>query len=312
MILFKSSFITAQVQRLRAAFRQSNLSYVAMASSRHHFVPQAYLRGFSCPVHGKQFVWVYDKREGRAPTCKSVKSIAWAHNYYAQERDDGSTDSDRLEVGLAQTIDNRAAELVSSLDASDKNEFHLTDDNQAIMAIFVGLSLTRVPSFRDGINDFYTQIAQYMTEAIAPKLWKGEGPPPEVRAKAKEWVSLEHMIQGAQQIANSLMEKQWQFFRCPVDQPFITSDNPVVFHRLAPATASSEIFMHLKKDLAIVCTPKLPHGRFPILDASRAQVRSMNATLAQAARHRIFASYASDGLNRLAKKYADMEQRIAT
>jgi hypothetical protein len=283
-----------------------------MAASRHHFVPQAYLRGFSCPVRGKQFVWVYDKRPGRAPTCKSVKSIAWAHNYYAQERDDGSVDSDTLEVGLAQTIDTRAAELIAKLDARGMREFKLTEDDESVLALFIGLSLTRVPSFRTGIQDLYSQIAQYTAEIIGPELWLGPGPPPKIKAEAKEWVSLEHMIEAGEQVANSLMEKQWQFFRSTPDQPFITSDNPVIFSGPAPASPYSEVFMHLTKGLAVVCTPKLPHSWFPIIDAPKGQVKSMNATVARAARHRIFASHCSDGLDRLAKKYAGVEQKVAT
>ncbi|HEY3519960.1 MAG TPA: DUF4238 domain-containing protein, partial [Rhodanobacteraceae bacterium] len=86
-----------------------------MSSLRHHYVPQSYLRGFSCPLRGRQFVWVYDKRARRIPTCKSVKSIAWAPAYYAQERDDGSVDTDTFEKGLAVNIDTKAAELIANL-----------------------------------------------------------------------------------------------------------------------------------------------------------------------------------------------------
>jgi hypothetical protein len=283
-----------------------------MAASRHHFVPQAYLRGFSCPIRGKQFVWVYDKRPNRAPACKFVKSIAWAHNYYAQERDDGSIDSDALEVALAQSIDTRAAELIASLDPGAKREFVFTEEEESVLALFIGLSLTRVPSFRAGIQDFYSQIAQYAAEIVGPQLWEGDAPPPKIKAEAKEWVSLEHMIESAKDIATSLMPKQWQFFRAPTGQPFLTSDNPVIFQGLAPANPRSEVLMHLTKDLAVVCTPKLPHSRFPILVAPKEQVKSMNATVVRGARHRIFASQCSDGLDRLAKKYAGMEQKVAT
>jgi hypothetical protein len=283
-----------------------------MTATRHHFVPQAYLRGFSCPVRGKQFVWVYDKRPNRAPACKSVKSIAWAHNYYAQEHDNGSIDSDALEVALARTIDTRAAEVIAKLDPCGKREFFFTEEEENVLALFIGLSLTRVPSFRTGIQDFYSQIAQYTADIVGPQLWQGDGPPPKIKAEAKEWVSLEHMLESAKDIANSLMPKQWQFFGAPADQSFITSDNPVIFRGLAPANPYSEVFMHLSKDLAIVCTPKQPHSRFPILSALREQVKNMNATVARGARHRLFASQCSGGLDRLAKKYAGMEQKIAT
>lgn len=245
------------------------------------------------------------------PTCKSVKSIAWAPAYYAQERDDGSLDSDTLEKGLAVNVDTKAAELISSLDAlSPQLEFD--DSQRGLLALFIALSLTRVPSFRDGVRDLYSQIAQYTAEIVAPKLWRGSGPAPAIKAEAKEWVTLDHMIQGAQHIANSLIAKNWQFFRAPDNTLFITSDNPVTFNGAAPAHPDCELVMALTKRLAIVCTPRSTGVRYPVFDAPRQQVKSMNSTIAIAARNRIFASENSDGLEKLAKKYAMREQEVAT
>ena len=70
--------------------------------------------------------------------------------------------------------------------------------------------------------------------------------------------------------------------------------------------------MSLTKHLAIVCTPKRSGLDFPVFDAPGAQVKSMNATIAKAARNRLFASESSDGLERLAKKHAMLEQKLAT
>lgn len=282
-----------------------------MASSRHHFVPQGYLRGFSATDRGRQFVWVYDKRPGRTPTCRSVKSIAWAAGYYAQEKDDGSLDTDTLETGLAVNIDSKAAELIASLDPTCRSRFDLSQEQGALLALFVGLSMTRVPSFRDGLRDMYTQIAKYTAELVAPDLWPGPGPAPELNVEAKEWVTLEHMIHGAQDIAESLLKKDWQFFRAHPDQPFITSDNPVIFNGVAPAHPSSEVFMTLTKSLVMVCTPRRNGIPFSIFDAPKQQIRSMNSTIAKAARNRLFASYQSDALDRLAKRHAHLEQKIA-
>lgn len=256
-------------------------------------------------------MWVYDKRPGRAPACKSVKSIAWAPAYYAQERDDGSLDTDTLEKGMAVNIDTKAAELIASLNPlSPQLEFD--DEQRSTLAFFIALSLTRVPSFREGIRDVYSQIAQYTAEIVAPKLWHGPGPMPKLKAEAKEWVTLDHMIVGAQHIANSLATKNWQFFRAPASTFFITSDNPVVFNGIAPAHPGCEVIMALTKHLAIVCTSRRTGVYYPVFDTPRQQVKSMNATIARAARNRIFASESSDGLERLAKKHPMAEQRVAT
>jgi hypothetical protein len=282
-----------------------------MISRRHHYVPQGYLRGFSCAERGRQFVWVYDKRPGRLPRCKSVKSVAWAPAYYSQERDDGSLDTDTLEKNLAKSIDSKAAELLADLN-HEAPELTISEEQRGLLAFFIALSLTRVPSFRDGLRNLYTQIAQYTAELVGPELWSGPGPMPPVKAEAKEWVTLEHMIEGAQQIANSLVAKNWQFFRAPDNTPFITSDNPAVFNGMAPAHPDCEVIMALTKHLAIVCTPRSTGVLYPVFDAPRQQVKSMNTTIAKAARTRFFASENSAGLERLAKKYSQCEQKIAT
>lgn len=282
-----------------------------MASHRHHYVPQGYLRGFSCEARGKQFVWVYDKRPSRAPACKSTRSIAWAPSYYAQEKGDGSLDTDTLERNLATNIDSKATELIASLD-SQASQITFGEEQRDLLAFFIALSLTRVPSFRDGVRNLYSQIAQYMAEIVGPKLWTGPGPMPKIKAEAKEWVSLEHMVEGAHQIASSLITKNWQFFRAPVGTSFITSDNPAVFNGVAPAHPDCEILMALTRHMAIVCTPRNSGLSHPVFDTPRQQVKRMNATIARAARIRIFASESSMGLEKLAKKYSKSEQKIAT
>ena len=256
-------------------------------------------------------MWVYDKRTGRTPTCKSVKSIAWALDYYAQEKDDGSLDTDTLEHNLATNIDTKAAELIAGLDHLAA-QLTLNEEQRGLLAFFIALSLTRVPSFRDGVRNFYSQIAQYTAELVGPRIWPGPGSMPKLKAEAKEWVTLKHMIDGARHIASSLVAKNWQFFRAPNGATFITSDNPVVFNGVAPAHPESEVVMALTKRLSIVCTPRSNGVLHPVFDTPRQQVKSMNATIAKGARTRIFASESSAGLERLAKKYSRFEQKIAT
>lgn len=282
-----------------------------MESIRHHYVPQGYLRGFSSPMRGRQFVWVYDKRPGRRPACKSAKSIAWAPAYYSQEREDGTVDNDRLEQGLAVNIDTKASELIARLKLEGRNSVDMTEKDHELLAFFIGLSLTRVPSFRDGLRDMYSNVAQYMAEMLAPQIWEGPDSPPNMIATAKEWVTLDHMIESAGQIANSISGKTWHFLRPQDDVLFITSDNPVVWNGVAPAHPSSELLMTLTSRLAIVCSPRGTKLANPIVDASKSLVKTINARIAKAARNRIFASEESDGLDRLAKKYCGFEQRMS-
>ena len=291
-----------------------------MSAIRHHFVPQGSLRGFATADDASSsFVWVYDKNPGRVPRRKSVKSIAWAPAYYAQENPDGSPDLDTVETTLAQTIDNEIPQLLRRIVLRTGHRVAMTEEDKGALAFFVGLSLTRVPSFRDGIDAMYSQIAQislsYQLDKD-PKLSafaENYG----IRAEAKSWVSLRPMIEMAQVIAATALRKNWQFFVPPASVPLMTSDNPVVFSggaaglsQLGPAHPQAELVMNLRKDLALVCTPKRGHPTMQAFQLSPTDARKFNRGIVRAARQRVFADHHSEELDSFVKKYAGSEQRI--
>ncbi|WP_081979348.1 DUF4238 domain-containing protein [Methylophilus sp. Q8] len=291
-----------------------------MSAVRHHFVPQGFLRGFT--INGdnsRSFVWVYDKRAGHAPRMKSVRSIAWAPAYYAQERDDGSTDLDTIETGLAKTIDNEIPLILQKITPTVGQCVELAAEDKAALAFFVGLSLTRVPSFRDGINAMYSRVAQAALsyqldrDSRLGELAEKYG----VTAEAKPWVSLRPMIEMAQSIASSALTKNWQFFVAPPSVPLVTSDNPVVFSgeavglsQLGPAHPGAELVMNLRKDMAVVFTPKTGYPTMRTFSLSPIEARKFNRGIVRAARHRVFADHQSETLDEFVKKYANDEQRI--
>lgn len=291
-----------------------------MNATRHHFVPQGYLRGFLTPdSSSRSLVWVYDKRPERKPKKKSIRSIAWAPAYYAQERDDGSTDLDTLEHLLGRTIDNDAPDIIRGLSPRVGRNTKLSDEEQATLALFVGLSLTRVPSYRDGINDLYSKVAQHTFRMVAPRV---PNKPEDlnlddIEAIAKPWVSLKPMIDSAQAIADSALTKSWQFFIASQDVAFVTSDNPVVFSgaavgvaQLGPAHPSAELLMNLRSDLALVCTPKRAYQDKNTFQLSPSETRKFNRSVVRAARHRVFANHLSAKLDEFVKKYSGEEQRL--
>lgn len=291
-----------------------------MSAVRHHFVPQGYLRGFTTRDDvSSNFVWVYDKRIGRAPSKKSVRSIAWAPAYYAQENQDGTADLDTVETTLAQTIDNEIPELLARINPVIGRSVALSEQDKGALAFFVGLSLTRVPSFRDGINAMYSQVAQI---GLSYQLDRD----PELnefaekhglKAEAKPWVSLRPMIEMAKSIASSVLANHWQFFIPPSAVPLVTSDNPVLFSggaaglsQLGPAHPQAELVINLRKDLALVSTPKRGFPNMSVFSLSPSDARKFNRGIVRAARHRVFADHRSEVLDTFVKKYADSEQRI--
>lgn len=291
-----------------------------MNAVRHHYVPQGFLRGFSAQGEASRtYVWVYDKTAGRKPRKKSVRSIAWAPSYYAQEREDCSTDLDTLETGLATTIDNQIPRILEAVAPKVGRPLNLSEKDKNLVAFFVALSLTRVPSFRDGINTLHTQVANIalLHQADADPELAELVEKYNVKAEAKPWVSLRPMVQLAEVIAASALRKNWQFFIPPPSVPLVTSDNPVVFSgkeaelgHFGPAHPGAELVMNLRKDLALVCTPKRGYENMQVFQLSPFEARKFNRGLVRAARQRVFADHLSLDLDRFVKKYSGEEQRI--
>ena len=291
-----------------------------MSATRHHFVPQGYLRGFvAADDTSGSFIWVYDKNPGRLPRKKSVKSIAWAPAYYAQEHPDGSPDLDTIETKLAQTIDNDIPQLLNRIVPQIGKSVAMSSEDKGILAFFVGLSMTRVPSFRDGIHAMYTKIAQIgLSHQLDknPKL-RAFAEKHGVKAEAKPWVSLQPMIEMAQSIGIASLAKNWQFFIPPPNVPLVTSDNPVVcsagaagLTQLGPAHPHAELVINLRKDLALVCTPKRGYPDMLAFELKPADARKFNRGIVRAARQRVFADHHSEILDTFVKRYWGEEQRI--
>ncbi|SDQ55221.1 Protein of unknown function [Pseudomonas sp. UC 17F4] len=284
-----------------------------MTTKRQHFVPQAYLKGFS-EVEGEPFIWAYDKREGRRRKRDSVKAFGYLDYYYEQETESGERDSDSMEKTLSRTVDNELPSLIKKLRITPGTTPNITDEEKGKLAYFIGLTLTRGPSFRDGINNLYSQIAnieishlaqhdERLRKALSDNLTKVE---------AKPWVSLRPMLEVAHQVAQSILGKNWQFFQAADSVPFLTSDNPVVIggkQIVGPCSPFAELLIPLRKDLALVCTH---HGTKPIeaFKQSPIQTRHFNRGIVRAAKDRVFSCTNSDAIERLVKKYSSDHQHI--
>ena len=127
------------------------------------------------------------------------------------------------------------------------------------------------------------------------------------------------MVQAAGYIAQSVLTKKWQFFVPPKGMTLITSDNPVHFDipkELVPFTTGgpchpqSELVMHLRRDLAVVCTWKPDHEHCMVFEMDKQEAKKFNRGVAKKARRFLFADHRSDGLDRLAKKYEGVEQKF--
>jgi hypothetical protein len=292
-----------------------------MAIERQHFVSQGFLRGFSIPG-GKtnKFIWHYRKDPKWKPKRSPVKSVAWESFYYEQETEAGARDTDTLEVALAKSVDHVAPRIIRSLDAKPGSVVALSAEDRGVLGFFLGFSLTRVPSFRAPIRELYTWMAQRLLDSAAeqdPKLKElvdAHG----VTAEAKRWVSLKPMVEMAQLIAKSALLKNWQFFVPPEGVFLLTSDNPVIFSvaksygldRPGPAHPAAELVANLRKDLALVCTPKDGGPQHAVFQMTREEAHKFNRGVVRAAHLAVFAPVQSAGIDQLVKAHIGQEQTI--
>lgn len=284
-----------------------------LATIRQHFVPQAFLKGFA-EAPGSPFIWVYDKRSGHRPSRKSVKSVAYEDYYYSQETEAGEQDIDSLEKAFARTIDNDLPLIIQNLKAVPGRGVSLSDEDKGKIAYFIGLSLTRVPNFRDGINQVYSWAAQMALSEVAKDndtisdLIDKHG----LTAEAKTWVSLRPMLEIGKKIGESTLSKNWQFFVASDNVSFMTSDNPVVIGAgvgMGPGHPMAELMLSLRKDLALVCTPRGKKS-VDVFKQSSSETRKFNRGIVMAARHRVFSDHLSSTIDSFVKKYSHEQQQI--
>ena len=260
----------------------------------HHYVSKGYLRGFSCPIRGRGWVWTYDKRPGRRPKCNPVRSIAWEHDYYAQERPDGSMDCGTLETAIGTHIEDKAEKLISELSRNPDQIENLRKEHRHFLESFVAFSHTRVPQFRGSLHRMLSEVGSYVGEIYAGVLAGDPSLASKINTSPPQSITLDSMVDGASLIAKSLSQKSAVFVYSS-NHLFITSDNPVVVAGNAAAGHESQIIMALSKNLAVHF-----HARESV-------VEEINSMIAETAVHRIFASQNIETLENLIKKHSAVD-----
>lgn len=298
-----------------------------MSTKRQHYVFQSYLKGFSIDnLKTEKMVWAYDKDHcfNKAPTRpKSIRSICYGINYYAQK-----AEGDEIIENKFRDLENIVSPIIKSLDLSEKKRITLKMEEKAALAFIIGLSFTRVPNFRDGIEAILKQIVEKVSNNIELDL---PGPEGESFAEFREkiggfkieiehFASLKPMILSAQQIGESILKKNWVFISATDEQKYLTSDNPVthtysheVFGynpNVGPAHTLSNINFPLRKDVALICTPLHKDGLVTKGDPNF--IRHFNRQTAISARKYVIADTNSDALARMITKLKGTESGLKT
>lgn len=301
-------------------------------AKRHHYVAQSYLRGFS-PKGRASHVWVYEKYPNHQPKLKSTKSVAYSDFYYAQPDENGNDQTDILERAFGE-IEKEFIENIRLILRNSHKKVNLDSEQRSLLAFFVAVSLTRVPSFREPAKYLYELMAQDTLKnqidiqkiqgslpSAIEKLWKED----KIKITVHEWITLKHMIQSALTISNSMLSKTWQFFKPDGNSEFITSDNPTIFttnknvgpHSIGPAHPWAELLFPLQKNFMLCCTPLLEHSKSwrkysdcLVFEVNSETVRKINSDFAKRARKFVFAPFKSDCLRDTVQQHIGEEQTI--
>jgi hypothetical protein len=141
-----------------------------MNKHRHHYIPQGFLKGFNAPDDSSdKLIWLYNKDKYSKPRKISTKSIGYETDYYAQEIDDDFYDYNKLENAFSE-VENTVIPIISSLHNSH-GSVNLSEINKGYLSYFVALLLTRVPSFREGIENIHSKAAKLCLDRVMSKAY---------------------------------------------------------------------------------------------------------------------------------------------
>jgi uncharacterized protein DUF4238 len=284
---------------------------------KHHFVPRSFLRGFATDSKDS-LIWGYDKKYGRCSGCRSIHRICSLDYYYEQVKPDGGK-TEVLEDGF-QTIEKPAIEIIRNLSASKA----LAPEEKGCLAFYIGLLLTRGPSFRDGVHE----CLKHSLEILLQKEYEsGRLPQPPaivkqhivdgditsvIKTEILPHASLEHMYRVAKSIGQSLLEKKWDIYHSESDDRFATSDTPVMsadinpskLRTLGPAHPDSLILCPITKTTLLVVRPyyETDQTAYEFMLAREGMVAAVNGLMCFTAQRFVYASAQSQELLDCVKK----------
>jgi hypothetical protein len=119
-------------------------------------------------------------------------------------------------------------------------------------------------------------------------------------------------------VSQSALEKVWQFFVPPQGVTLVTSDNPVIFDvarsygidAAGPAHPLAELVINLRKDLALVCTPRKGEPTGSVFQMTRDEAWKFNRGIIRAARLSVFAPIQSVEIDQLVKDHIGQQETI--
>lgn len=296
---------------------------------QHHYIPRFYLSGFVDPRilrrESRETLWVYER--GQGPRTSSPEKEARQRDFYTYL--DGAARNTSVEEWLS-VLEHDVAPIIKSVRQARRN---ITDSEKELLALFVGIMRVRTPAQRrlgeNRINPFVNKMLKeaaadastfpaFFAKNYDPAYMENFDPKDRLLVEALrqaildgnlEQVSsgpdfeLSSMIEVGKKIGVLLLEMNWQLLRSEREEPFLTSDDPVInfvmdehrnklFLRQGEEQPGVKVFFPLCSEICVlVARDRQPgHGCW----TSRAAVRALNKLIIMSADRWVYASERSN------------------
>ena len=290
-----------------------------------HFVPRSFLGGFAIDSEDS-LIWGYDKKYSKCTGKRSIDRICSSDYYYEQPTPDGGK-TQILEDGF-QKIETAAIQIIGNLSTSQ----NLPPEDKGCLAFYIGLLLTRGPSFREGIHEFHKHAAEIMLQkeyesgrlpeppAILKKHIVNNDITSAVKTEILPHVSLQHMFDSANNISQSLCNKKWDVYYIKNSENFVTSDTPLIFQNInsegnqaiGPEHPQSLILCPITKKMLIAARPyyKSDYSSFEFMPVKDGMVNTINESMCFNAQRFVYASEKTHELLEYIKQAKGMRRRL--
>jgi hypothetical protein len=237
-------------------------------------------------------VWVFDRRRG-VLACEHPKRVA-AENYFYTTESPDSISAAAIESFLAENVE---GPFWPVLDRLEKKEMPTSTD-RSHLTIFAAFLLTRVPASRDFYaNVVYKTIVSYpdlrsIVELLDGVLKTSGGGI--LIPNTSQNDTLHQMGKLGIEVAQHLGTLDMHFMYSPVDEPFITSDNPFVLDQITndnqpPSLSATSYMKWIPLSAKLAVGFGLPGNLVTHMNLESIKARNANVRLATAARQIVIA-----------------------
>lgn len=197
-----------------------------MATKRHHYVPEAYLKAF-CAADG--LVTIFRKDNSAAPFRAVPSNVALERYYYASTREDGTRDTDALEQIFSQ-VESDWPRIIADLSVG-RSSTKLTSE----LLEFACLQRARVPAARDAYELMRADSVVHLARLLhrlgkLPELPEGS----DILDRFEVSIDPESSLRAIGLILEGMIDRLLPLLGFTVIHnqttiDFVTSDNPVMW-----------------------------------------------------------------------------------